>query len=139
MAIVYLALGSNVGDRHSNIQQAIEGLNAAGILVECVSTVIETEPVGGPPQDKFLNAVLKGQTELSPDELLRTTQLIEKKLRRVKTVADGPRTIDIDILLYDSLRLETPTLTIPHPRMFHRDFVMRPLKEIAPEIIKELF
>ena len=138
MAVVYLGLGSNLGDRRKNIQQAIEELKQSGFAVEKISTVIETDPVGGPPQGKFLNAVLKGQTELPPEELLQKMQSIEKKLGRVKTIANGPRIIDVDILLYDQIAVHTPTLIIPHPRMLTRDFVMNPLKEIAPQLIKEL-
>ena len=138
MAVVYLGLGSNLGDRRKNIQQAIEELKLNGFVVEKVSTIIETDPVGGPSQEKYLNAVIKGQTELPPEELLSITQSIEKKLGRVKTVVDGPRTIDIDILLYDRIAVESSTLTIPHPRMRSRAFVMNPLKEIAPDLIKEL-
>ena len=134
MAIVYLALGSNVGDRHSNIQRALEALNAAGVFVERVSTVIETDPVGGPPQEKFLNAVLKASTELSPELLHSQTRRIEKDLGRIRREVNGPREIDIDILLYGHITLNFPGLTIPHPRMLERAFVMGPLKEIAPEL-----
>ena len=134
MACVFLALGSNVGDRHSSIQRAVEALNAAGILVERVSTIIETEPVGGPPQGKFLNAVLKARTDLSPQTLHSLTKRIETGLGRVHRDVNGPREIDIDILLYDDLTLDLPNLTIPHPRMLARKFVMEPLKEIAPEL-----
>ena len=134
MATVYLALGSNVGDRHSSIQRAVEALNAAGILVEGVSTIIETEPVGGPAQGKFLNAVLKARTDLSPQTLHSLTKRIETDLGRVHREVNGPREIDIDILLYDDLTLDLPNLTIPHPRMLARKFVMGPLREIAPEL-----
>ena len=134
MATVYLALGSNVGDRHSSIQRAVEALNAAGIHVERVSTIIETEPMGGPVQGKFLNAVLKARTELSPELLHSQTRRIEKELGRVHREVNGPREIDIDILLYGHITLSFPGLTIPHPRMLERAFVMGPLKEIAPEL-----
>ena len=98
------------------------------------STVIETDPVGGPSQNKFLNTVIQIQTDLTPHALLSLCQSIERKLKRVKTIINGPRTMDVDILLYDDIRLHTPQLTIPHPRMFERDFVLPPLKEIAPEL-----
>ena len=138
MACVFIALGSNVGDRHSSIQRAVEALNAAGIHVECVSTVIETEPVGGPPQGKFLNAVLKARTDLSPQTLHSLTKRIETTLGRVHREVNGPREIDIDILLYDDLTVDLPDLVIPHPRMRQRPFVMGPLKEIAPKIAEGL-
>ena len=134
---VYLGLGSNLGDRQDNIQKAVAALKSH-IQIEKISTVIETEPVGGPPQGKFLNAVLKGTTSLSAQKLLETVKSIETNLGRVPTIKDGPRTIDIDILLYDRLNIQTPQLTIPHPRMHKRDFVMIPLKEIAPDIFKEM-
>ena len=133
MAIVYLGLGSNLGDREKNIQNAIRLLNKNHFVVEKLSTIIETDPVGFLEQEKFLNAVLKGHTELSPTDLLSLTQSIEKEIGRQKTFLNGPRVIDIDILLYDEQKIRTPQLTIPHPRMGQRDFVMRPLKEIEPQ------
>ena len=135
MSTVYLALGSNLGDRLQYIQKAVEELKACGLKIIKFSTVIETDPVGGIPQGKYLNAVLKASTAHSPEELHVITQAIERKLGRVKRVIQGPRVIDIDILLYDDIKLITSQLLIPHPRMFERDFVMRPLKEIAPEVL----
>lgn len=134
---VYLGLGSNLGDRRANIQNAIESLKNH-VHIEKVSTIIETDPVGGPAQGKFLNAVIKGTTDLSAEELLDTVKTIETTLGRVKTVKDGPRTIDIDILLYNQLNIKTEKLTVPHPRMLERDFVMTPLNEIAPEVVSKL-
>ena len=136
MATIYLALGSNLGDREKNILEAVAILKANNIRVEKLSTIIETEPVGGSPQGKFLNAVLKAATELAPRDLLMLTQSIENKLGRVRSVLNAARTIDIDILLYDRQKVDTPQLTIPHPRMFQRDFVLIPLKEISPDILK---
>ncbi|MDP8266673.1 MAG: 2-amino-4-hydroxy-6-hydroxymethyldihydropteridine diphosphokinase [Candidatus Aceula meridiana] len=138
MSRVYLALGSNLGNRQKNIQSAIEKLSARGITVKKISTVIETKPVGGPPQGKFLNAVLRAETSYSSDELLAITLSIEKKLGRKRTIKNGPRTIDIDILLYDNQTINTDELILPHPRMLEREFVMKPLKEISPELVKEL-
>ena len=138
MATVYLGIGSNQGNRHHNINEALAWLNKNGISVSKASSIIETDPVGGPPQDKFLNAVVKIETKLSPSELLSTCQIIERQLGRVREVPNGPRTIDLDILLYDHLTIATPQLQIPHPRMREREFVMRPLKEIAPQIVEEL-
>ena len=133
MPTVYLGLGSNLGNRRKNLEKAIRLIQGPDIHIKKCSSIIETDPVGGPPQGKYLNAALKTETFLTPAKLLLTIQKIEKKLGRIRTVVNGPRTIDIDILLYDELILNTPHLTIPHPRMWQRDFVMRPLKEIAPE------
>ncbi len=133
MSTVYLALGSNLGDRLQYIQKAVAQLKACGLKVAKLSTIIETDPVGGIFQGKYLNAVLKASTVHSPEELHVITKSIERKLGRVKTTINAPRVIDIDILLYDDIKLITPRLLIPHPRMFERDFVMGPLKEIAPE------
>ena len=137
MAIVYLGLGSNVGDRKGYIQKALFELGQNGITIQKTAQIIETEPVGGPPQSKFLNTVIKASTELSVENLFKTVKSIEKKLGRRPTVKNGPRIIDIDILLYNELKIKTPHLTIPHPLMFTRDFVLRPLKEIAPEIFRK--
>jgi 2-amino-4-hydroxy-6-hydroxymethyldihydropteridine diphosphokinase len=116
---------------------AVASLQEKGALVLKRSTIIETDPVGGPPQDKFLNAVVKIETKLSPDELLSTCQVIERQLGRVRNVLNGPRTIDLDIILYDRLTIDTPQLKIPHPRMFERTFVLEPLKEIEPGLVEE--
>ena len=139
MATIYLGLGSNLGHREDNIRRAVDELKENGIEVHRISTIIETDPVGGPAQGKFLNAVIKGRTEVVPEELLAQLKSIEKKLGRSPSSVNGPRMIDIDILLYDQWQMETPHLTIPHPRMRERDFVMTPLREIAPELIKDLF
>ncbi len=138
MAIVYIALGSNLGRRDQNIHEALSLLEKNSIKISKCSTTIETEPVDGPPQGKFLNAVVEGETLLSPYELLRVLQSIEHELGRVRTTKNGPRTIDLDILLYDQLTLTTDELTIPHPRMLTRNFVMMPLNEIAPAVVERL-
>ncbi len=138
MVPVYLALGSNLGDRHSSIRRAVDLLNIAGVHIKHLSAIIETEPVGGPVQGKFLNAVLEAHTELSPRQLLSKIKAIEGKLGRVHREVNGPREIDIDILLYDDFVMDLPELTIPHPRMLERAFVMGPLKEIAPHIVEAL-
>ena len=132
MSIVYLALGSNLGDRLGYIQKALVELRGSGLKNIQMSSIIETDPVGGPVQGKYLNAVLKASTSHSPEEIHVMTQVIENKLGRIRKVINGPRVIDIDILLYDDIKLITRKLIIPHPRMFERNFVMRPLKEIAP-------
>ncbi len=133
---VYLALGSNMGDRLANIRRAVFLLEDNGVRILCQSSLIETDPVGGPPQGKFLNGALKAETDLSPEDLLSLLKRIERGLGRIPGGKNSPRPIDIDILLYDNVNITTPTLTIPHPRMFEREFVMRPLLEIEPGIIK---
>jgi 2-amino-4-hydroxy-6-hydroxymethyldihydropteridine diphosphokinase len=138
LAVIYLGLGSNLGDRKANIKWALAALETIGIQIEKCSSFMETEAVGGPKQGKFLNAVLKAHTELRPEELFVRIKLIEKKLGRTPTVKNGPRPIDIDILLYNHENINKPYLVIPHPRMLQRDFVMRPLKEIEPELGNQL-
>ena len=138
MAIVYLGLGSNLGNRENNIRLALEQLKQCQIAVQKISSIIETEPVGGLRQDKFLNAVCEAQTPLTPFDLIKTLKSIETNLGRTPTVRNGPRPIDIDILLYNNVMINTSELAIPHPRMTKRDFVMIPLQEIAPDLAKEL-
>lgn len=138
MALVYLGLGSNIGDRQKNIEQAISFLKSR-VVVEKVSTLIETDPIGGPPQGRYLNAVLKVMATVSPKKLLKVTQEIEQRMGRLRTsVKNAPRIIDIDILLYDDLKLNDTELTIPHPRMLTRPFVMGPLNELAPDLVAAL-
>ncbi len=137
MALVYLGLGSNLGDRLENIQNAIH-LVSKRISVEKISTIIETDPIGGPPQGKYLNAVLKARTGLSAYKLLKITQGIENVFGRVRTIKNAPRTIDIDILLYDDVHINDEDLIIPHPRMLERTFVMKPLEEIDAPLAKRL-
>lgn len=130
----YLGLGGNQGDRHANMQMAIEEIRKLG-TVEAVSSFIVTEPWGYDSPNAYLNAALRLNTDLDPMSLLDATQDIELRMgRTVKTGSDGvyhDRPIDIDILLYDNLSLDTPRLKIPHPLMHQRDFVMQPLAEIA--------
>jgi 2-amino-4-hydroxy-6-hydroxymethyldihydropteridine diphosphokinase len=136
MATVYLGLGSNLGDREKNIRQAIELLQDSGLAIEKVATMIETDPMGGPVQGKYLNTVIKAQTVLPVRRLLNQTKEIETALGRTPTVVNGPRLIDIDILLYDREHINSPTLIVPHPRMREREIVTRPLLEIEPNILK---
>jgi len=138
MTTVYLGLGSNLGDRAAYLNRAIQDMNSRGIHVRKMSSVIETDPVGGPPQGKFLNAVAECETTLTPDELYDVLKEIERSIGRVKTVQDGPRVIDLDILLYDQIKIKTPSLNIPHPKMRSRAFVMIPLREIAPNVAKDI-
>lgn len=128
-----------MGDRRANVAAALALLKGKGIKLLRRSSILETDPVGGPPQNKFLNAVVKVETELSPAALLTQCQSVEQKLGRVRGVPNGPRPIDLDILLYEDVRMETPRLTIPHPRMLDRVFVVQPLTEIEPDFQEEAF
>jgi dihydroneopterin aldolase/2-amino-4-hydroxy-6-hydroxymethyldihydropteridine diphosphokinase len=132
MLTVYLALGSNLGSRRENIKSALEEiklLKSTKVLKS--SKIIDSIPLGGPKgQGKFLNAALKISTGLSPFMLLKRLKMIEKELGRAKTVRNGPRVIDIDILLYGDKVIRTKRLCVPHPRMFKRDFVIQPLSEV---------
>jgi 2-amino-4-hydroxy-6-hydroxymethyldihydropteridine diphosphokinase len=134
MSTVYLGIGSNLGDRRASIEAALARLAALPhTRVVTVSSLIETDPVGVTDQPRFLNAVACLETDLAPHYLLVELQSIEDQLGRVRTRRWGPRTIDLDILLYDELVIETDELTIPHPRMAERRFVLAPLAEVAPE------
>ncbi len=131
---VYLSLGSNVGDRARNLWEAIARLEEAGIRIRRVSSIYETEPQEVRDQPWFLNLVAEAETELLPKQLLARTQKIELDLGRKRSRLKGPRTIDIDILLYGNSVIRTPELTVPHPRMSERRFVLEPLAELAPEL-----
>jgi 2-amino-4-hydroxy-6-hydroxymethyldihydropteridine diphosphokinase len=132
----YVALGSNLSDRHRNINAAIEKLNQiAGIQVGKVSSYYETEPVGGPPQGTYLNAVVEVKCSLSAGELLKRLQRIEKDLGRTRSGKSFPRTIDLDILLFGDQVIDEAELKVPHPRMHQRSFVLDPLNEIAPDAV----
>jgi 2-amino-4-hydroxy-6-hydroxymethyldihydropteridine diphosphokinase len=132
MATCYLGIGSNLGDRTKFIRFAIKKINSLkGTKIIKVSKIIETEPVGGSrDQGEFLNAALKIKTNLSPSLLLKKLKKIEKELGRKKSVRWGPRTIDLDILFYGDKIINRKDLKIPHPKMFERDFVIKPLLEI---------
>ncbi len=130
---VYLGLGSNLGDRDANLRAALTAL-APAVRVSRLSSVYETAPMHLLEQPDFHNLVCEGETALAPQELLRTLKAIERALGRTPGPRYGPRLIDIDILLYDDLTLETPDLCIPHPRMVERAFVLVPLVEIAPHL-----
>ncbi len=131
MVVCYLGVGSNLGNRRKNIQKALDYLaKTKGIKIEKTSRIYETKALGGPAQGKFLNAAIKIKTSLTPIALLKTLKKIEKALGRQKTVRFGPRPIDLDILLYGNKIIKRKNLAIPHPRMFTREFVLRPLREI---------
>ena len=131
---VYLGLGANLGDRRKNIEQAASSLGKHGTVVT-VSTLHETEPWGITDQPKFLNAVLHLRTRLSADELLQCIFEIEHSLKRERLIKYGPRTIDIDILLYGDAIIDKPGLQVPHPGMHERSTVLLPMVEIAPEVV----
>ena len=138
MATVYLGLGTNLGDKEANLRTAIYKLQERIGKQVSLSSFYETAPWGFESNHSFLNAAIGLETSLSPIEILHITQEIEKELGRTKKSVNGSysdRLIDIDILLYDTLVLQTPELTIPHPLMTERDFVMKPLIEIAGNVI----
>jgi 2-amino-4-hydroxy-6-hydroxymethyldihydropteridine diphosphokinase len=134
---VFLALGSNLGDRQGNLEQAIVTLEAQGVHILQRSSIYETEPQELREQPWFLNMVLEGETRLFPVQLVATTQRIERGLgrdRSARAVPTGPRPLDIEIILFGKVLLDTPKLVIPHPRMLERRFVLEPLVEIAPSL-----
>ncbi len=134
MKLAYLSLGSNVGNREGMLAEALRLLQAPDLRVVRVSPVYETEPMEVRDQPWFLNLVAEIETALFPRQLLARTQKIETELGRKRKVAKGPRTIDIDILLYGSFVIDTPDLQVPHPRMAERRFVLEPLAQLAPEL-----
>ena len=134
MAIVYLALGSNIGNREHNLREAIRLLGQSSIHITKLSSFYETEPVDYLDQPWFLNAVLEAQTDLPAAQLLATLRHIESQMGSKKPFAKGPRLIDLDILLYDDATIDTPDLQVPHPRMLQRNFVLAPLAEISPAL-----
>lgn len=129
--VAYISLGSNRGDRVANVLKARDLLAAAG-TVTAFSSLYVTEPVGNEQQEDFINAAAEVRTDLSAEELLAVCRSIEDRLGRERTVRWGPRSVDLDILLYGMEMVNTPSLTIPHPRMTVRRFVLAPLAEIAP-------
>lgn len=130
-ARAYLGLGSNLGDRLSNLERAVELLAAQpGVRVVRSSRVYETDPVGGPPQPEYLNAVIEVATDRPPRELLEACSAVEDTLGRVPTERWGPRAIDVDVLTYGDETIDDPDLTVPHPRMHERAFVIVPLTEL---------
>jgi 2-amino-4-hydroxy-6-hydroxymethyldihydropteridine diphosphokinase len=133
LAIAYLSLGSNLGERDENLRQALTLLSQK-VNLEEVSSVYETEPVGFKEQPLFLNLVCRIVTNLPPNELLHLAKDIETKIGRVPSFRNAPRLIDIDILFYDNKIMETRNLTIPHPRLHDRAFILTPLAEIAPDL-----
>jgi 2-amino-4-hydroxy-6-hydroxymethyldihydropteridine diphosphokinase len=132
--VAFLGLGSNVGERRGHLGRALRSLSPYGNVVD-ISSVWETEPVGYADQADFWNLVVKLQTRLAPAELLTGCKTVERSVGRTPGFRNGPREIDIDVLLYHDIRLETGSLHLPHPRMTRRAFVLRPLEELAPNLV----
>ena len=132
--IVYLSLGTNVGNRPANLKQALSSL-APQMMIRAKSNVYETPPWGYTEQDKFLNQAVKATTYLEPEQLLKHIKRLETALGRTATFQYGPRLIDIDILFYDDLIIDSPPLTVPHPHLHERGFVLLPLMDIAPDLL----
>ncbi|MDD5541965.1 MAG: 2-amino-4-hydroxy-6-hydroxymethyldihydropteridine diphosphokinase [Acidobacteriia bacterium] len=132
---VFLGLGSNVGDAQEHLRRAGDQLTACGLILKRASSIYKTSPVDFVDQEWFLNQVLRMETSWAPERLLIQCREIETALGRVRAISKGPRTIDIDILLFDEVIFKSPELTIPHPRLAERKFVLVPLCEIAPRLL----
>ena len=132
MALTYLSLGSNVGDRAGNLREALTRLGGAGVEVLAVSGTLETAPYGVTDQPAFLNCAAKCSTNLTPPELIEAALGVERDMGRVRERRWGPRNIDIDIVFYDGLVLDLPGLKLPHYDMHNREFVLAPLCELEP-------
>jgi 2-amino-4-hydroxy-6-hydroxymethyldihydropteridine diphosphokinase len=128
----FLALGSNLGDRRRHLGEAVASL---GDLVTAVSPVYETDPVGGPDQDRFLNLVVEVDVDRSPHELLAVCHRLESAAARVRSERWGPRTLDVDIVWIDGVTVDEPDLQVPHPRYRERRFVLAPLRDLAPDLV----
>lgn len=133
--LIYLSLGSNLGDRAANLERAIDGLSEIGVRVTRRSSIYETEPVDFLAQPWFLNCVVEAETSLAPRQLLEELQGIERKLGSRKLVPRGPRIIDLDILFYEAEVIHEAGMEIPHARLAERRFVLVPLAELAPEFL----
>ena len=134
LTTAYLALGSNVGERLEQMRFALKLLGAEGVAIVTASPVYQNRAIGMGDADPFLNAVVEVQTELGPEALLDVCLAVENKLGRVRTGGWSPRTIDIDVLIFGQTDIDTERLQLPHPRIVERDFVLRPLVDIAPEL-----
>lgn len=133
--MIALSLGSNIDDRRLNLKKAIDKLKISGFDIIGISSIYETEPVGYKDQNDFINIVLTGEYNSSPFELLSKIHKIESELGRERKFKDSPRTIDIDIIAFNDINIRTEELTIPHKEWKNRNFVLYPLKEIAPELV----
>jgi len=137
MAYAYIGIGSNLGNKNTNIKKSIKLLKEKCEVTK-ISSLYETEPIGYKAQDYFLNCVVKIRTNFNPEQLLKFLQSIENKLKRVREIKNGPRTIDLDILFYGNDIVNANNLIIPHPRLHERRFALVPLNEIAPEFVHPL-
>ena len=134
--MIVLGLGTNIGEREMNLSQALQMLNEQyDIKIKAVSSIYETAPFGVTDQADFLNMTVLVETDLSPQALLQACLSVERTMGRVRTIRWGPRIIDIDVLLYNDMKLATPELILPHPGILLRDFVIIPLRDIIPELI----
>jgi 2-amino-4-hydroxy-6-hydroxymethyldihydropteridine diphosphokinase len=132
---VFVALGTNLGDRERNLARGVAGLSERGLHITARSSVYETEPVGGPVQGPYLNAVVQADTALDAQGVLASCLEVERAVGRVRGLPNAPRTLDLDLLLYGALVLRTAQMSVPHPRMHERRFVLAPLLEIAPGVL----
>lgn len=139
MPSIFLGVGSNIEPREENISKAISLLKEKGFKIVKSSPIYQTQPVGYESQPKFLNLVLHIEEKTSPKSCLYTLKEIERDMGRTPTFPNGPRVIDLDILFYDSLIVDTPELKIPHPRLHKRAFVLIPLSQIAPDFLHPVF
>lgn len=135
MTRVFLGLGSNIGDRVRYLRDAVDTLRNLDIGFWAVSPTYQTDPVGGPEQDAFLNLVVELDTDIAPHDLLAICHRLEAAAERVREVHWGPRTLDVDILWIDGVTLDDPDLVVPHPRMWDRRFVLAPLRDLAPDLV----
>lgn len=135
MAEVFVGLGSNLGDRPAWLRRGLAALGARGLRLRACSGFHLTAPVGGPPQPHFVNAVARCETALPPHAVLGRLLAAERRAGRVRTVAQGPRTLDLDLLWYGGHRLDTPRLELPHPRATSRRFVLAPWAELTPRLV----
>jgi 2-amino-4-hydroxy-6-hydroxymethyldihydropteridine diphosphokinase len=134
MSVIYLSIGTNLDDRLANLRSALDGLPPE-VIVQSESPIYETPAWGFEDQPAFLNMAVKGRTSLKPEPLLKYLKQLETRLGRVPSFHWGPRLIDIDLLFYDALVMDTPQLVIPHPRLHERAFVVVPLADIAPDLV----
>jgi len=134
-SVVYIGIGSNLGQREENCRKALRIMEEHGIVIKKMSSFYETEPWGVKNQPWFINMVVEAETDLKPEELLKVLKKIEREMGREETFKWGPRSIDLDILFYNSKVIDTEELKIPHPYITVRNFVLKPLAEIAPHFI----
>jgi len=139
VSIVYISSGSNLGDKKANILRAIDKIKRSNIEVLNVSSFYRTKPYGYQNQDDFYNIVIKIKTTQSPQNLLKLCLEIEKEMGRTRTIKWGPRTIDLDLLFFDKKIINTDQLVIPHPDLHNREFVLKPLLEISPQLVHPIF